>query len=335
MAFDNETNWFFGLTTNGLSSPRKDFFSVAAHEFAHVLGFGTAESFQRLVDTENALFTGPAATAEFDNQGHPPLAPGPPADPDLGHFAIPTRDEGRRVAMEPSLRIGVRTPLRELDLAVRDLSMHLSIPLACADVGDWQDTDLVKDTITAPSAGRIKSKNNWDADIRLTDPNIDISLNQLYVKRNVTDTVVRTPRSINKIKAARLINTTIFAGVSDTVPDNQLPTGPTDFTAAAEIASIKVKAAKDQSIWLDNIHIAASTIGKAAAGFAAATGAHYGLAAATFNALSYRNAEGIFKLRATDSPLNTPGDTPIENDLIIRIIGLSRRLIPKSHPADH
>src|SRR5690606_8940405 len=47
---DSESfDWHFGETTAGLDDTKYDFLSVAVHELAHLLGFGTAESWQNLL----------------------------------------------------------------------------------------------------------------------------------------------------------------------------------------------------------------------------------------------------------------------------------------------
>jgi hypothetical protein len=101
--------WHFGPTTAGLSGAN-DFLSVAAHEVAHLFGFGTADAWRQLASGQN--FTGPAAAALYG--GNVPLTG------DGTHWAEGTRDDGQGVAMDPLLTVGTRRLLVPLDYAGLD-----------------------------------------------------------------------------------------------------------------------------------------------------------------------------------------------------------------------
>ncbi len=119
ITFDIDANWFFGLTTTGLDASLSDFYSVAQHEFAHMLGFGTAASFANLAS--GTEFNGLAATAEYDFGGAPPL------ESDQGHWVEGTTDDGREVAMDPSVLQGDRKTLCRLDYAaISDLGWDVT-----------------------------------------------------------------------------------------------------------------------------------------------------------------------------------------------------------------
>lgn len=117
MTFDIDANWFFEQNPATIQAGQADFYSVAQHEFAHLIGFGTSESFKNLA--AGTTFSGPIATAEFDFGGNPPLSS------DQGHWAEGTTDGGNEVALDPSLLLGSRKTLTKLDYA------------ALADLG-WQ-----------------------------------------------------------------------------------------------------------------------------------------------------------------------------------------------------
>ena len=106
------TNWFFGSTTAGLDSTEADFLSVAVHELGHVLGFGTSNSFDRLVS--NGKFTGPKAVAEYDGIGNPPLFS------DTSHWANDVTDGSQETAMDPAILLGTRKLFTNLDWAALD-----------------------------------------------------------------------------------------------------------------------------------------------------------------------------------------------------------------------
>ena len=118
ITFDTDTNWYFGVTTGGLNSSQYDFYSVAVHELAHLLGFGTSDSFYNLVSGTN--FVG-ATTGTVALAG------------DLGHWASGTVStfEGisQEAAMTPSIANGTRKNFTDLDFA------------AMQDIG-WQVTPV-------------------------------------------------------------------------------------------------------------------------------------------------------------------------------------------------
>ena len=103
--------WHFGTSTTGLAGAN-DFYSVAAHEVAHLFGFGTSDTWNDL--TTGGFFTGAAANALYDGSGSVPVAP------EDAHFAEGIRDEGREVAMDPQITVGTRRLLTPLDYAALD-----------------------------------------------------------------------------------------------------------------------------------------------------------------------------------------------------------------------
>jgi len=116
ISFDSGRNWYFDAdTSTDEAFSGFDFYSVALHEIAHVLGFGVSDSWAARVN--GALFTGPLATAAFG--GHVPLNA---ANGD--HFAASTMSEvgGRtqEAAMDPNIAAGVRKRMTTLDLAAMD-----------------------------------------------------------------------------------------------------------------------------------------------------------------------------------------------------------------------
>lgn len=120
IAFDVGRSWYFGLDTTELAaSGQYDFLSVAVHELAHVLGFGTAPSWSSKV--ANGYFTGANAVTTYGSLV--PLA----ADEAhwmsgvfSDHLGLP-----QEAALDPELAPGQRKLLTTLDYA------------ALADVG-WE-----------------------------------------------------------------------------------------------------------------------------------------------------------------------------------------------------
>jgi Ca2+-binding RTX toxin-like protein len=120
IAFDSDANWHFDLGTAGLDNSENDFLSVALHELTHMFGFGTAASWFNQVN--GVEFTGSASIAEYDFSGNPPV------DVDQAHWQEDISDGGEEVAMDPTLLVGTRKGLTELDFA------------ALEDIG-WQVSD--------------------------------------------------------------------------------------------------------------------------------------------------------------------------------------------------
>ncbi|MCA9248719.1 MAG: hypothetical protein KDA42_16450, partial [Planctomycetales bacterium] len=155
----SSVDWHFGATTDGLTAGKTDFFSVALHEMMHVFGFGTAESWDRLVNADTRRFLGAAATAEYDGAGNVPLSS------DLTHWQEDLADNGFETAMDPTLTQSERKLLTPLDLAaLDDIGWELITPEANAQV----DVTVVDQATPTNSAGEvaqlpasIASTNEW------------------------------------------------------------------------------------------------------------------------------------------------------------------------------
>ncbi len=184
ITFDITTNWFFGATTAGMTGSQSDFVSVATHELAHLLGFGTASSFSRLVS--GGTFVGIASQAQYDVGGAVPLFG------DNSHWANGTTDGGFETAMDPSLTNGTRKGFSELDFAaLDDLGWDLGAPptsfqrtitltdgaahtLVIEDVGTAADgmmrmvLDGVATSFANPSSSLIINGGNLDDIIQVT-----------------------------------------------------------------------------------------------------------------------------------------------------------------------
>ena len=123
--------WHFGTTTTGLGSGEADFLSAATHELAHVLGFGTANSWKTFVSGGN--FTGAKSVARFGS--NVPLATG------QGHWVDGAVDPptGLETAMDPVILLDTRKLMTELDFAgLDDLGWEVS-PIDL-DLGDAPDS---------------------------------------------------------------------------------------------------------------------------------------------------------------------------------------------------
>jgi hypothetical protein len=119
IAFDTDTNWYFGTDVSGLQSSQNDFLSVAQHELMHLIGFGTAPSWARLVS--NGRFLGPQSLAYYDRPGFLPLSA------DNSHWEVGVEDGFFEALMDPLITQGSRELATRLDFAgLDDLGWDLS-----------------------------------------------------------------------------------------------------------------------------------------------------------------------------------------------------------------
>jgi hypothetical protein len=117
ISFNSTSNWYFDSdTTTNESFSGFDLYSVAIHELAHVLGFGGADSFDRLIS--GSAFTGPAVNALL---GYNPSLAGD------SHWTSGLSYLGQEAAMDPSITSGQRKHFTELDYAaMRDIGWDVS-----------------------------------------------------------------------------------------------------------------------------------------------------------------------------------------------------------------
>lgn len=118
IAFDTDTNWHFGLTTEGLAGNEHDFYSVALHEMIHVLGFSDGTpAFANLISISGE-FMGPASMAVSADTS---LLPGDP-----GHWDEGLSSAGQETLMDPTFSRGIRKLVTPLDFAaMQDIGWEL------------------------------------------------------------------------------------------------------------------------------------------------------------------------------------------------------------------
>lgn len=140
IAFDTLTDWYFDSDVSTLDVPgaKFDFYSVAVHELAHLLGVGTANSWNGLVSS--GQFVG--ATSVALHGGNVNLASG------NGHWAdgttstLPGTAVLQEVAMDPTISNGQRKFMTDLDFA------------GLSDVG-WQVAAVPEPRETALATGML------------------------------------------------------------------------------------------------------------------------------------------------------------------------------------
>ena len=109
LSFDTSASFYFGVDPSGQKSTQSDFLSVAQHELFHLLGFGTAPSWNALAT--GSVFAGPVSKSVYEGVGSPPLAP------DHAHWATGTTSGGTEAVLDPSILVGTRKLLTRLDYA--------------------------------------------------------------------------------------------------------------------------------------------------------------------------------------------------------------------------
>jgi hypothetical protein len=124
ITFGTGISWYFDSdpsTVEGFAG-QSDFYSVAVHELAHVLGYGTSDSWNN--DRSGSSFLGPASLA-LNN----PLS----LSSDFGHWNngtmsyVGTPGNLQEAAMDPNLTVGTRKYFTELDYAgLTDIGWQVS-----------------------------------------------------------------------------------------------------------------------------------------------------------------------------------------------------------------
>lgn len=116
LTFDFDAAWYFG---SGSLSGKDDFLSVATHELGHLLGIGTAGSW-------NAKISGLDFTGAFSTAANGGIQAG--LSDDLGHWADGTMSTVfgtstvQEAAMDPSILVGSQKLFTTLDFAgMRDI----------------------------------------------------------------------------------------------------------------------------------------------------------------------------------------------------------------------
>ena len=137
ISFDSSTTWNFSLDRN---EPGFEFVRIALHEMGHILGIGTADSFDNL--TSDGNFNGAAATRSYGSAppaggGHLLLNTNADDSPLYGSFGAP-HGQKQPVVMTPSgLDNGLDFEVfTDLDLAVLcDIGWELRVPLSWSHEG--------------------------------------------------------------------------------------------------------------------------------------------------------------------------------------------------------
>ncbi|MEO8351535.1 MAG: GEVED domain-containing protein, partial [Chthoniobacteraceae bacterium] len=121
-----------------------------------------------------------------------------------------------------------------------NVAITSAVPIKSLKIDGWADTDATTDRLEAPFVGRATVTSDLSSDWRLTDALAAVSLKSLTVKGVLGDSVIRAASSIAKVTVGRVVNSSLFAGVMETVTG--LPDDAADFAnAIATISKLTVK----------------------------------------------------------------------------------------------
>jgi hypothetical protein len=138
ITFDLYNDWHFDLNTAPANN-ETDFFSVAVHELAHLLGFGTATSFDVLAN--GTTFSGTNATSIYGSN--------PTLNFDQMHWAQGTTSTlpgggAQETAMDPDIADGTIKQFTLLDFAaLKDIGWEVPTPLFNSLEGDLNNDGFV------------------------------------------------------------------------------------------------------------------------------------------------------------------------------------------------
>ncbi len=142
ITFSTDTSWYFDSdvsTVEGLSG-KFDFYTVAMHETAHVLGVGTSDTWFARVDTVQHTFSG---TLTRSLEGGVPVK----LQSDNAHFSTTVRGLANGVEqmplLAPTITAGARKYMTDLDwAALHDIgwevaSLNATIPSPVPEPATW------------------------------------------------------------------------------------------------------------------------------------------------------------------------------------------------------
>jgi hypothetical protein len=164
--------------------------------------------------------------------------------------------------------------------------------------------DVASAVISAPSIGKLGVTGSFaNSTLALEDPFSAVlqSLGKLAVKGAITDSRIDSGGTIGSLKAARLVNSEVYAGILST---DRFPSAPGAFANEAAILKLAMKSAAGTSAF-DNSVVAARHLGKVGLGVVDTDngGTPFGLFADTIAAVAATGPTGQrLKLSKLDDP---------------------------------
>ena len=225
ITFDASTTWHFDADTSGLDNTKLDFLSIATHELAHLLGFGTAPSWKNKVN-RSSQFTG--ASARAVHGGPVPLTS------EGSHWSSDVRSGGLETAMAPALTTGIRKIFTSLDWAgLQDVGLQVTVPPSLSM--SVQPSTLTEGDGTQAATGTISRSGSTSNALTVNLTNSDVSEVRIPARVTIPAGSARTTFDIEAVDDAEFDGTqtvTIVAQSSGavnqpeatlTVRDNEVP----------------------------------------------------------------------------------------------------------------
>lgn len=236
---------------------------------------------------------------------------------------------------------------------VAETTLTVGTPIVSLTVVDWRDDNMTPDVITAPWIGKLtvtgdkagSIAGDFEAGLNLTGTELPANLvpellvnakiagelrqavwtiargvGRIAASGGISDSVIRATQSIASLTAARLVNSTVFAGIAGGL--TTLPAVQADFTnPTAAIGKLSVPGIKrsPDPAWV-NSRVAAAVLGSVKLGQVATDvepNATHGLASRGFSSVGYTDAAGV---RQKITPADLTAGLYTDDDFVIRVV---------------
>ena len=220
-----------------------------------------------------------------------------------------------QAAQNGTIRIGSASQPLTLKIsgAVNAESIHSAASIQNMSVSSWDGLSNTTSSIDAPSIGTVIVRKDL-ANVAIRQSGSGILLKNLLVGGELNGVILDSNGTINSITVGSVNGSQIFAGVGTLPPSQPLPASASDFSASADIKSLRVKAS------FSNSDIAAQSLGHLSLGKVQTSngGASFGIAAhtiATVSGFDQNTSSKISLKNLTSSAASTSFE-----DFVIRLL---------------
>ena len=198
---------------------------------------------------------------------------------------------------------------------VRDSSMVSAMPIKSLLVNAWANRDETPDLIIAPRIDKLTSKDDFESNLELDDPEAAFSIKKLTVLGALVNMVLNASSNIGSVSVVGMANSGIYAGLS--VGFTGLPVSTEDFTSQLSIKKVTIHQPEKGDSFV-NSFVAASSIGKITLGTVDSDnmGTPFGFATTSIKTYKHTEQGGTVGLRR----LTTPGEYDENGDYLVRIL---------------
>ena len=218
VTFASSANWHSNMTPPDPGT--NDLYSVAVHEFAHVLGMGISDSWVNLINP-SGRFAGPASVAEYGE----PI----PLYEDNAHWLdgiesqLIDTNAYQETAMDPDLTVGERKLFTKLDLAsMEDIGWDVSPSNHLPTLGTIPDQFITNTDSHAILLNNISPGGGEKHSVRLTATTLDPTL---IPTLNIDRAPAASTATLHLNVAETITGTTsIVVMTEDAGPDNNFAT---------------------------------------------------------------------------------------------------------------